>query len=274
MSHPSGLRCSQKRRTIIGVAVLGLSLLAVTAANPADSAQPTLTVFAAASLTDALNEAGGQFSDRYRITMRHSFASSAQIARQLAAGAPADLFIAADTEWMDYAIERKLVRAETRRVLAGNALVIVAPANASEPARAADWPAALGTGRLVTGDPDSVPLGRYAREALQFLGLWSRLGPRIARAENARAALALVARGEAPLGIVYASDARGESRVRVVTHLESRAHSPIVYPAAIVSGANPAATAYLEFLTSADGQKIFERYGFARLGSASRGAGP
>lgn len=272
MPNQIGPRRSKKCCTRVGIAVLGLSLLSVNAVTPANFAKPTLTVLAAVSLTDALNEAGERFSERHRITVRHSFASSAHIARQLAAGAPADLFIAADTEWMDYAIKRKLVKAETRRVLAGNTLVIVAPANAIEPTRTADWPSALGSGRLVTGDPDSVPLGRYAREALQFLGLWSQLEPRMARAESARAALALVVRGEAPLGIVYASDALGESRVRVLSRIESRTHSAIVYPAAIVSGANLAATAYLKFLTSTDGQKIFQRHGFSRLGSERREA--
>ncbi len=264
MTHEAETHRSCRRRTVIAVASLGLAMLSVAKEAAAKSENVTITVFAAASLTDALTEAGGQFSARYNLTVRHSFSSSAQIARQLVAGAPADLFIAADTKWMDYAIERRLVRPETRRLLTGNSLVIVAPANATEHSRSADWPSALGSGRLVTGDPDSVPLGRYAREALQFLGLWSQLGPRIARAENARAALVLVARGEAPLGIVYASDALGESRVRVVARVESRAHSTIVYPAAIVSNANPSTVTYLDFLMSEDGQKIFERYGFLR----------
>jgi len=267
MTHETETHRSRRRFTVIAIASLGLAMLSMAKEAAANPANATITVFAAASLTDALTEAGAQFSARHNLTVRHSFASSAQIARQLAAGAPADLFISADTEWMDYAIERKLVRAETRRMLAGNALAIIAPANATEPIRAGDWPAALGSGRLVTGDPDSVPLGRYAREALQFLGLWSQLGPRIARAENARTALALVARGEAPLGIVYTSDALGESRVRVVARIDPRAHTAIVYPAAIVTGADPSAAAYLDFLTSPDGQKIFERHGFTRLGA-------
>ena len=273
MSHDTAPARSQRRRSLMRLALSSMAMLCTTmlSITPAAIAKPetaSITVFAAASLTDALNEAGRQYSQRSGITVRHSFASSAQIARQLAAGAPADLFIAADTEWMDYAIERKLVRAETQRVLTGNTLVVIAPATAPataiEPARAEDWPSALGAGRLVTGDPDSVPLGRYAREALQFLGLWSQLGPRLARAENARAALALVARGEAPLGIVYASDALGEPRVRVVSPIDPRAHSAIVYPAAMVSGANPQAAAYLDFLMSTEGQKIFAQRHFGR----------
>lgn len=228
----------------------------------------SITVFAAASLTDVLEDAGAEFQRRSGVSVRHSFASSAQIARQLAAGAPADLFISADTEWMAYAAQRGLVRADTARVLAGNALTVIAPAASKirvNPTRLADWQAALGKGRLVTADPDSVPLGRYAREALQFFGLWKNLEQRLARAENARAALALVARGEAPLGIVYASDAKSERRVRIVAKLDARAHAPIVYPAALVSASHPAASAYLDFLTSAEAKKIFVRHGFTEV---------
>lgn len=238
--------------------------------NDAATRKPAtpITVFAAASLTDVLEDAGAEFQRRSGVPVRHSFASSAQIARQLAAGAPADLFISADTEWMEYAVRRGLVRADTQRVLAGNALALIAPAASKitvDPTRLADWQAALGRGRLVIGDPDSVPLGRYAREALQFFGLWKSLEQRLARAENARAALALVARGEAALGIVYASDAKSERRVRVLANLDARAHAPIVYPAALVPASHPAASAYLDFLTSAESKELFIRHGFTEV---------
>lgn len=251
-----------------GVAV-SISQAAAPGAPDAQAASVTptasVTVLAAASLTDVLNATGDAFTRRTGIVVRHSFASSAQLARQLEAGARADLLVTADQAWMDHIDAARLLRPNTRRVLAGNRLVIVAPANSParlQPGSSASWRAVLAGGRLVTGDPDSVPLGRYAREALRRLGVWQDLAPRLARAENARAALALVARGEAALGVVYATDARGEPRVRIVATLAENLHPPIEYPAALTAGAGPAAAGYLDFLVGAEAQAIFRRAGF------------
>lgn len=233
---------------------------------PPPRAAQTITVLAAASLTDALTDVSTEYTRRTGVVVRHSFASSAQIARQLEAGARADLFIAADGEWMDYLADRELIRKTSRRPIAGNRLaVITASANLFrfDPKRKADWRSAIDESRLATGDPDSVPLGRYAREALEKLGLWGELGARLARAENARAALALVARGEAPLGIVYLTDALAEPRVRIVATLPDTLHKPIVYPAALTTNASAAAAAYLEFLGGTEAQTVFTRRGFA-----------
>ncbi|MEY3338617.1 MAG: hypothetical protein RL245_1609 [Pseudomonadota bacterium] len=222
---------------------------------------PTITVFAAISLSDALVEASREFTRRTGIKVRHSFASSAQLARQITAGARADVFIAADQHWMDELRSTRLIDPRTERRLAGNRLVVIQPASLrSVPARA--WITGLANGRLATGDPQYVPLGRYAREALTTLGVWGDVEPRLVRAENARVATLLVARGEAALGIVYATDARNDRRVRVITRLDASLHSPIVYPAALTLDAQDAAIAYLNFLSSTDGRKFFAAHGF------------
>jgi molybdate transport system substrate-binding protein len=171
------------------------------------------------------------------------------------------VFISADKKWMDELRRSQRIDVRTERQLAGNRLVVIQPT--SRPTMDPQtWIQSLGRGRLATGDPDFVPLGRYAREALVALGMWKKLEPRIARAENARVATLLVARGEALLGIVYATDAIAESRVDVVTSLDRSLHSPIVYPAALTREASPSAMAYLNFLVSDEGQKFFARRGF------------
>jgi molybdate transport system substrate-binding protein len=187
------------------------------------------------------------------------------VARQLESGAAVEMIITADREWMDYLEQRRLVQRESVGSLARNRLVVIAPAASTvrlDPTRASDWSRALGRGRWVSGDPASVPLGRYARQALEKLGVWSVLEPRLARAENARAALALVARGEAALGVVYLTDARSERRVRIVANLPQDLHSTIEYPAALTPRATLAAERYLEFLVGPQGQEIFARYGY------------
>jgi molybdate transport system substrate-binding protein len=226
---------------------------------------PPVTVFAAASLTDVLTETGRVFRERHGVVIRHSFASSGQVARQLESGAAVEMIITADREWMDYLEQRRLVQRESVGSLARNRLVVIAPAASTvrlDPTRASDWSRALGRGRWVSADPSSVPLGRYARQALEKLGVWSVLDPRLARAENARAALALVARGEAALGVVYLTDARSERRVRIVANLPQDSHATIEYPAALTPRATLAAERYLEFLVGPQGQEIFARYGY------------
>jgi molybdate transport system substrate-binding protein len=227
-----------------------------------------LLVFAAASLQDALDGVVAAWPGDAAIAA--SYASSSTLARQIEQGAPADLFISANPEWMDYLAERGLVRAGSRADLLGNDLVLVAPAAAgARPLAIApgfDLVGALGDGRLAMGDPDHVPAGIYGRAALESLGVWQQIAPRLARADNVRAALALVARGEAPLGIVYGSDAVAEPGVRVVGTFPESSHPPIIYPVAVPAGSrHPAAATLVEFLESATAAAIFARFGFTLL---------
>lgn len=269
------LSAALARFAIVGLGLPGFVLAGSdpSSAMSASSRTEQVTVLAAVSLSDVLTATAAEFTRRTGIPVRQSFASTAQLARQLEAGARADLVIAADREWMDHLAAAQLVRPASRRVLAGNTLVIVAPRRSTvtlDPKRAVSWLAALNGERLVTGDPDSVPLGRYAQEALERLGAWAVVAPRLARAENARAALALVARGEAGLGIVYATDARSEPRVRLVAALDPTLHTPVEYPAALTPEAGGAAARYLEFLDSAAARQIFGRYGFKLLPRTTR----
>ena len=251
------------------VGILCLATVAVaareTAQDSAASAAPALLVFAAASLSDALEEVDHAFTAATHIPVRASYAASSVLAKQIEAGAGADVFFSADREWMDYLQQRGLLRSDTRRDLLGNALVLIAPAD--NPVQLKIAPgfalvAALGGGRLASADPDSVPAGLYARAALTQLGVWDAVAPRLARAENVRAALAYVARGETPLGIVYRTDAAAEKRVRVVDVFPQDTHPPIVYPAALTSRAQPQATQYLAFLNGQSARQIYARYGF------------
>jgi molybdate transport system substrate-binding protein len=241
--------------------LLAALLLALALAAPAAAAD--LVVFAAASLKNALDEAARQLPGEERV--RISYAASSALARQLEQGAPADLFIAADTDWMDWAAERGLVRPRTRVALAGNRLVLIAPAGAARPLALPDgFAAALGAGRLAIADPAAVPAGRYGKAALQSLGLWETARTRLAPAENVRAALAFVARGEAPLGLVYATDAHAEPSVAVVARIDPGLHEPIVYPGAVAAeSTHPGAEALLAWLAGPAAQAIFARHGFA-----------
>jgi len=199
------------------------------------------------------------------VKVKSSFDSSSVLARQIEAGAPADVFFSADTAWMDYLQTRNLIQAASRKNVLGNRLVLIAPADSQIQLKIAPhFPlaAALGEGRLATGDPDSVPAGRYARAALTKLGVWDELAPRLARAENVRVALLYVARAEAPLGIVYASDALADKRVRVVDIFPADTHEPIVYPIALTTSAKSAAAAFVAYLTGPQGHDIFVKYGF------------
>jgi len=249
--------------------LLGLGLLCLTmpASLPAAAAQqqPQILVFAAASLTDAMQEASAAYGKTVPVTVKSSFDSSAVLARQIEAGAPADVFFSADTKWMDYLQSRNLIQAASRKNVLGNRLVLIAPAQSQIQLKIAPhFPlaAALGKGRLATGDPDSVPAGRYARSALTNLGVWDEVAPRLARAENVRVALLYVARGEAPLGIVYASDALADKSVRVVDTFPADTHEPIVYPIALTTSAKKQAAAFVAYLTGPQGHDIFVKYGF------------
>jgi molybdate transport system substrate-binding protein len=202
---------------------------------------------------------------RHGWRVRLTFAGTPQLARQIEAGAPADIFISADDRWMTTLVEGRHVQAGSRRVLLTNTLVLIAPRADTthvDVGSAASLRAALGDGHLAVADPENVPAGRYAREALTQAGVWASLADRLAPHENVRAALAFVARGEAPLGIVYASDAVDEPRVRVVHRFASETHSPIHYPAALTATAAAAAPDVLAALASPEARVVFERHGF------------
>ncbi|MBS7791634.1 molybdate ABC transporter substrate-binding protein [Roseococcus sp. SDR] len=245
-------------------AALALSLGATGAAR----AQEAVTVFAAASLTDALRDLGAQWAARGNPAPRFSFAASSALARQIEQGAPADLFMSADEAWANYLQDRNLLVNATRSSPVGNALVLIAPAQAARPVtltRGTDLAALLGPqGRIATGDPAHVPVGRYAQAALTWMGQWPALSPRLARAENVRAALLLVERGEAPLGIVYATDAAASPGVRVIGTFPAESHAPITYPFALTRRAegNAQARALLAFLTGAEAAPVWQRFGF------------
>ena len=227
---------------------------------------PALTVFAAASLQNALEDINRARAKNGGVPARLSFAASSTLARQIERGAPADIYISADVAWTDYLARRARLVAGSRVVVARNRLVLIAPAARAEPLEIRSGPALierLGRGRLALGDPAHVPAGRYAKAALESLGLWTSVSGRLAPVEHVRVALVLVARGEAPLGIVYASDVAAEPAVRVVATFPPDSHPPIVYPAAIVSGrGSAAARAYMALLRSNSARKAFARHGF------------
>jgi len=246
-----------------------LALFAATLASGSEPAGPKpVTVFAATSLTNVLQQLGKEFTRATGVPLRFSFAASSVLARQIEAGAGADVFFSADQEWMDYLEQRGLIQKSTRHNVVGNRLVLIAPTDSTvnlriEPGFAIV--AALGEGRLATADPDSVPVGRYAKQALTTLGVWPDLSDRLVRAEDVRHALMFVARGEVPLGIVYATDAKAENRVRVVDTFPANTHLPITYPMALLSKANPGATQFAEFIRGDVARAAFESFGFIAL---------
>jgi len=237
---------------------------AASAAAAADA-----TVFAAASLKEALDEAVRRFDADTGHRTAVSYAASSALARQIEHGAPADLFLSADMEWMDYLTARKLIDANSRVELLSNRLVLVSPAGSDiKVAIAPGFPLGklLGTNRLAMADPDHVPAGKYARAALEALVAWAGVSEKVARTENVRAALALVARRETPLGIVYRTDALAERRVRIVAEFPASSHIRIAYPAALTaSSRSRAAPQLLEFLRSRIARAIWEKHGFAVL---------
>ncbi|MBP7242709.1 molybdate ABC transporter substrate-binding protein [Amaricoccus sp.] len=245
---------------------LGLALAALVAA-PAAAAD--VTVFAAASLKNALDAVAEAWAGETGNAATISYAASSALAKQIEEGAPADVFISADVPWMDYLAERDLVQKDTIVELLGNRLVLVAPAESTaaiELAPGADLVGLLGDGRLAMGQVDSVPAGKYGKEALTALGVWDGVADRLAQAENVRAALALVATGEAPFGIVYETDANAEPAVRVVATFPEDSHSPIVYPAAVTTAAtSPEAAAFLDYLKGSGAAELFEAQGFTVL---------
>ena len=242
-----------------------LVVLCFIAWNPAVQAQ-NVTVFAAASLKEALDEIDGIQQKRTGQKAAISYAGSSALARQIESGAPADIFISADLDWMDYIDKRNLVKPKSRVNLLRNELVLIAPADSKASLTIApNFPLAaqLGDRRLAMADPDSVPAGKYGKAALKHLGVWPAVSNKVARAENVRAALLFVARGETPFGIVYRTDAAAEKNVRIVGGFPADSHPAIVYPAALLTtGRSPAADQYFSMLKSAEAMNVFRKHGF------------
>ncbi len=251
------------KKTSYGLAV---TMLTVSLAGQAIAADK-VTVFAAASLTNALQKIAEQYQQQNGVEVVSSFASSSVLARQIEQGAPADLFISADQQWMDDAVAKQSVDNATRVTLLGNDLVLIAPKNTKPPAvtlsAATDWKSLLKGQRLAVGDPAHVPAGIYAKEALQKLGAWQSLESKLAPASNVRAALALVERNETPYGIVYGSDAVASKDVVVVGSFPADSHKPVEYPMAMVKGhQSAAASAFWHYLQGPEAAAIFKQYGF------------
>jgi molybdate transport system substrate-binding protein len=231
----------------------------------AQDAKPVV-VFAAASLTDALTEVGIAFTKQTGIPIKPSFAASSALARQIEAGAPAQVFFPADEEWMDYLQGKNLLAPGSRRDVLANRLVLIAPASSTSSVKISSGDAlvkALGTTRIATGDPDSVPVGKYAKAALTKLGAWEQLRARIIPAENVRSALAFVARGEAAYGIVYLTDAKIDQKVKQVDTFPADSHAPIRYPIALIRRNEGDAKRFVEFVSGPAASAIFEKYGFS-----------
>jgi molybdate transport system substrate-binding protein len=247
------------------IARLLAALALIVIAIPAGAQSSGPLVLAAASLQESLTAAADRWTAQGHPRPVLSFAASSALARQVEAGAPADLFLSADEQWMDYLAQRRLILPRSRISFLTNSLVLVAPA--ASRVRLTIGPGfplarALGPGRLAMADPRAVPAGKYGKEALTRLGVWPAVAARVASAENVRAALALVARGEAPLGVVYATDARAAD-VRVVATFPPTSHTPITYPAAtLIASRNPEAEGFRRFLVSAEGKAVFRRFGF------------
>ncbi|RLQ88441.1 molybdate ABC transporter substrate-binding protein [Notoacmeibacter ruber] len=258
-----------RRSFFAGLLSVGLALL-LTPASRGDDAVAGPLVFAAASMTDALNDVAERYASEGHEAPRFSFASSSTLAKQIAQGAPADLFISANTDWMDWLARQNAIQPDSRGDIARNVLVIVGPEGAAT-AKSAE--AALKEERVAIGDPSHVPAGIYAKEALQSAGLWQTVESRAVLGENVRIALELVRRGEVARAIVYASDRLAAPELAILYEFPDSSHDPIRYPAAVTAGAqNPAgAEAFLRFLQSPDGQGALKDAGFRTVGDGDVG---
>jgi molybdate transport system substrate-binding protein len=245
-------------------------LLALTAViRPAVAQDRTITVFAAASMKNALDDVDAAYNKKSGVKVVASYDASSALMKQIEGGAPADVFVSADLNWMDYGSQKKLINDATRVNLLGNKLVLIAPKDSKIDnvtiGPGFDLVKLAGDGRIATGDVKAVPVGLYAKAALEKLGVWAAVEPKMAMTSNVRAALVLVARGEAPLGIVYSTDAKVEPGVKVVGTFPDDSHPPIIYPVGATVSAKPDATPYLAFLRSQAAKTIFESYGFTVL---------
>lgn len=253
----------------IAALVTAFGILAGASLSPASAEDKTITVFAAASIKNALDEIDAAYTAKTGVKFSVSYAASSVLARQIEQGAPADVFVSADTDWVDYAIAKKAVNESTRVNLLGNSIVLIAPKDSKVDnvtiAQGLDLAKLAGDGRIATGDVKSVPVGKYARAALEKLGAWQAAEPKFAMAESVRAALTLVARGEAVLGIVYATDAKAEPDVKIVGTFPADSHPAIIYPVAATTTAKSETSDYLAFLRSTAAKTILEKYGFKFL---------
>jgi molybdate transport system substrate-binding protein len=251
------------------VFTLAAALLACPIAT-ASAQDKTITVFAAASLKNALDDANAAFTRQTGVKVVTSYAATSALVKQIEAGAPADVLLSADLRWMDHAAERKLIKPDTRVNLLANTLVLIAPKTSKltnvSIGRGFDIAKLAGDGRIAVAGVKAVPAGRYAKAALESLGAWTAAEPKLAQGQNVRAALAFVARGETPVGIVYSTDAKAEPNVKVIGTFPDGSHPPIVYPvAATAATANPEVGKYLHFLRTRAAKAIFERHGFTFL---------
>src|SRR3984885_8468088 len=231
--------------------------------------EKAVTIFAAASMKNALDDVNAAYAAKTGVKVVASYAASSVLAKQIEQGAPADIFLSADTDWMDYATSKKTINEPTRVNLLGNSIVLIAPKDSNVNnvtiGPGFDLAKLAGDGKIATGDVTSVPVGKYAKAALEKLGSWTAAEPKFAMAESVRAALILVARGEAVLGIVYSTDAKVEPGVKIVGTFPADSHPPIIYPVAATSTAKTEATDYLAFLKTSAAKAIFEKYGFTFL---------
>jgi molybdate transport system substrate-binding protein len=249
--------------------LVAVAILCGSTTPPASAQEKNLTVFAAASMKNALDDVDTAYTAKTGVKVTASYAASSVLAKQIDQGAPADIFLSADTDWMDYATARKIVNDATRTNLLGNSIVLIAPKDSpiGDVAIAGGFDLAklAGNGKIATGDVTSVPVGKYAKAALEKLGAWQAAAPKFAMAESVRAALILVARGEAALGIVYATDAKVEPGVKIIGTFPPDSHPAIIYPVAATTTAGREADGYLAFLHSPKARAIFEHYGFTAL---------
>ncbi|HVK92855.1 MAG TPA: molybdate ABC transporter substrate-binding protein [Mycoplana sp.] len=258
------------RRRLFRVAAAALAgWVGISAFSAPASAEDKITVFAAASLKNALDAANDAWTKETAKKTTVSYAASSALAKQIEAGAPADVFISADLAWMDYVAEKKLIKDGTRSNLLGNRIVLVATKDAAKPVdikEGFDLAGLVGDGKLAMGAVDSVPAGKYGKAALEKLGVWSSVEGKVAGAESVRAALVLVSRGEAPYGIVYQTDAAADPGVAIVGTFPEDSHPPIIYPIAILAESkSPNAAAYLDFLRSDKATPFFTEQGFTIL---------
>jgi len=264
-----------RRRSFLGLTSAFAIAAIAAAACPTAALAADVVVFAAASLKNALDDVAATWQHDSGKHVVISYAASSTLAKQIEAAAPADIFISADLAWMDYLQQRNLIEPASRRNLLGNRLVLIAPKDSDVAlAIAPGFPLAqrLGEGHLAMADPSAVPAGRYGKAALEKLGVWSTVENRVAAAENVRAALLLVARAEAPLGIVYQTDAAVEPGVRIVATFPADTLPPIVYPIALTaSSTNPDAKAFAAYLHSPAARPLFEKQGFTVLAEDSHG---
>ena len=248
---------------------LGLVLATGVAPLTARARANGLVIFAAASLKNALDEIAANWTKDGKAAPRISYGASSALAKQLEQGAPADLFLSADIDWMDYVEKKDLIKKDTRVDLLGNKIVLIAPRDSKVALNIGpgfDLARALGGGKLAMANVDAVPAGKYGKAALEKLGAWNGVKSSIAQAENVRAALLLVARGEAPMGIVYSTDAAAEPSVKIVDAFPADSHPPIIYPAAVAKHARSAdARAFLDYLESSKARPAFEKQGFTVL---------